>query len=114
MTFMTLIKTENRRYNPGTHLTATSKANEFNLKSKDPAAFPRNPKAFLVQESQFADLLSFGGTDKKNLKARVGATGHNPFLDEIEERLRDPEGRAVLLEKSLLTRQDPATQKKQW
>ena len=63
------------------------------VESKDPAAYPTNPQSLLDrQKSQFADLLTFG-KGKKNLKDRVGPNGHNPFLDEIEDRLKNPEGR---------------------
>ena len=73
---------------------------------QDPAAHPQNPSKLLAaQKSQFADLLSFGkGKGGVSLKERVGPRGHNPFLEEIERRLKDPNSRAVLLEKSLVTR----------
>ena len=65
--------------------------------SLDPAAYPMNPRAKLAkQKSQFADLLTFKG-ERVNIKDRVGADGYNPFLEEIEERLRNPEARAALL-----------------
>ena len=44
----------------------------------------------------------------------MGANGHNPFLDEIEDRLKNPEGRQVTLEKSLVTRYDPKEALKQF
>ena len=80
--------------------------------TKDPAAVPRNPKSFLLQDSQFSDLFTFGNGETRGLKNRVGPRGYNPFLEEIEERLRDPEGRIAMLEKSLLSRQDPKHQRK--
>lgn len=90
---------------PGRQLALASVTDS--VESKDPAANPTNPRAVLaLQKSQFADLLSFG-KGKVDLKGRVGASGQNPFRDEIGERLRDPQGRAVLLEKSLVSRADP-------
>ena len=84
------------------------------VESKDPAAYPTNPQSLLDrQKSQFADLLTFG-KGKKNLKDRVGPNGHNPFLDEIEDRLKNPEGRQVTLEKALVTRYDPKEALKQY
>ena len=55
---------------------------------------PSNPMALLArQKSQFADLLSFGKGKSVGLKDRVGAKGQNPYLEEIEDRLKNPEGR---------------------
>ena len=71
--------------------------NQNSIASKDPAANPSNPHALLArQKSQFADLLTFG-KGKINVKNRVGATGKNPFLEEIEDRLKNPEGRQITL-----------------
>ena len=61
----------------------------------------------------FADLLTFGN-GKINIKSRVGPNGKNPFLDEIEDRLKNPEGRQITLEKSLVTRYDPKEALKQY
>ena len=58
-------------------------------------------------------MLTFG-KGKKNLKDRVGPNGHNPFLDEIEDRLKNPESRQVTLEKALVTRYDPKEALKQF
>ena len=52
-------------------------------------------------------MLSFGKGEKKNLRGRVGPDGHNPLLNEIEDRLRNPEARKATLEKSIITRIDP-------
>ena len=41
------------------------------------------------------------------MRGRVGPEGHNPMLDEIEERLKNPEARKATLEKSIITRIDP-------
>ena len=83
--------------------------------SKDPAAQPQNPQVLLArQKCQFADLLTFGKPKAANLKERVGPSGHNPFLEEIEDRLKNPEGRQVTLEKSLVTRYDPKEALKQF
>ena len=46
------------------------------------------------------------GRGKVDIKSRVGPKGANPFLDEIEDRLKNPEGRQITLEKSLVTRYD--------
>ena len=88
--------------------------NQNSVESKDPAAYPTNPQSLLDrQKSQFADLLTFG-KGKVNIKNRVGATGHNPFLEEIEDRLKNPEGRQVTLEKSIITRWDKKDALKQY
>ena len=52
-------------------------------------------------------MLSFTG-DRPNLKSRVGQNGANPYLTEIESRLRNPETRQLTLATSLAIRKsDP-------
>ena len=119
-TFMTQFQSQTSRNDPKSttnrdntvsHLMPINNPNALlslnaSVLSKDPAANPTNPHELLAQQkSQFADLLSFG-KGKVDLKGRVGASGANPYLDEIEERLRNPDGRAVMLEKALVARND--------
>ena len=58
-------------------------------------------------------MLSFKG-ERPNLKNRVGQNGQNPFLDEIEERLRNPEQRSLSLAKSLAIRQKDSSTEDKW